>query len=119
MIIHPHANRSRKAIEKMALRHIFSTFLLWYLSKGPVHGYELIKRLEKEEGFRVTSASQLYPMLKALTRQGLVSVEKQMQGRRVRKVYRVTKKGLAHLAEAKRCMRMNPLKLEFLREMVA
>jgi PadR family transcriptional regulator PadR len=119
MIIHPASAKSRKAFEKLAMRHMFSTFLLWYISKGRMYGYELIKRLEDEEGLRVTTASQMYPMLKFLSKQGLVSQEKEMQGRRARKVYQITPKGRALLQEAKKCMHQNPLKLEFLREMVA
>jgi len=119
MIIPPPGTKGRRAFERMAMRHMFSTFLLWYISRGRMHGYELIKRLEQEEGFRVTTASQLYPMLKSLSKQGLVAQEKEMHGKRARKVYRITQKGRAQLQEAKKCMRMSPLKLEFLREMVA
>ena len=119
MIIPPPGMKGRKSFERMALRHMFSTFLLWYISRGRMHGYELIKRLEEEEGFRVITASQLYPMLKSLSKQGLVTQEREMQGRRARKVYRITQKGRVRLQEAKKCMRASPMKLEFLREMVA
>ncbi|MCI0504231.1 PadR family transcriptional regulator [Candidatus Micrarchaeota archaeon] len=119
MNILPPAQKNRKAFERMAMRHMFSAFLLWYISKGRVHGYELIKRLEKEEGFRVTTPSQLYPMLKSLMKQGFVSQEREMRGKRARKVYRITAKGRVLLQDVKKCMRKNPLKLEFLREMVA
>lgn len=108
----------RRAFEKMALRYMFSTFLLWYISKNRTYGYELIKRLDAEEKFRVVSASQMYPMLKSLTKQGLVSVEREMQGRRARKVYRITAAGRAALAKAKKCICVSPLKREFLKEMV-
>jgi PadR family transcriptional regulator, regulatory protein PadR len=119
MLIHPPSAKTRKEFEKLALRHMFSTFLLWFISKHKVHGYELIKRFEKEEGFRVTTASQLYPMLKSLLNQGLLAQEKEMHGLRARKIYRITPKGRALLSEARRCMHQNPLKLEFLREMVS
>lgn len=108
----------RRAFEKMVLRHMLSTFLLWYISKHKTYGYELIKRFDAEEKFRVVSASQLYPLLKSLMKEGLISQEKEMQGRRARKVYRITAAGKLKLAYAKKCMCESPLKREFLREMV-
>jgi DNA-binding PadR family transcriptional regulator len=108
----------RRAFEKKAMRHMFSTFLLWYISKHKTHGYELIKRLDEEERFHVITASQLYPMLKSLLKQGLISQKKEMQGKRARKVYDITGAGRAILAQAKKCMCESPLKRQFLREMV-
>jgi PadR family transcriptional regulator, regulatory protein PadR len=119
MIFSRSSPRSPKSMERLMLRHMFSVFLLWYISKHKAYGYELIKRFDTEKGFRLTTASQLYPMLKGLLRQGLLTQEREMQGRRVRKLYRVTAEGKRALAEAKRCMRQNPLKLEFLREMIS
>jgi DNA-binding PadR family transcriptional regulator len=109
---------SRRTFDKRMMRHMFSTFLLWYISRNRTHGYELIKRLEKEEKFKVIGASQLYPMLKALMRQGLISQKREMQGKRARKVYHITQKGREALQAAKRCMCQSPLKRQFLREMV-
>ncbi|MFH0885109.1 MAG: PadR family transcriptional regulator [Candidatus Micrarchaeota archaeon] len=109
---------NRRAFEKRVMRHMFSTFLLWYISKHRTHGYELIKRLDEEEKFHVITASQLYPMLNSLLKQGLISQERVMQGKRVRKVYNITGAGRAALAQAKKCMCESPLKRQFLREMV-
>lgn len=100
------------------LRHMLSTFLLWFISKKPKHGYEIIKSLESEEGFRAMTASSLYPLLKELTSAGLISQRKEMHGRRARKTYHATEKGLEALRQARMMMRKKPLKRQFLLEMV-
>lgn len=110
--------RGRKDFEKQMLKHMFSTFLLWYISKHKTYGYELMKKLEGEEGFRITGPGQLYPLLKEMTRNGLISQRRELQGRRARKMYSITADGKDALREAKRCMRENPLKRQFLLEMV-
>ncbi len=115
--MHVISPKNRKAFERHIVRHMFPTFLLWYISKHKAHGYGLIKQLESEEGFRVVTASQIYPVLKSLMKRGLISQELAMQGRRARKVYRITRKGAAALAQARECMCRSPLRREFLREM--
>jgi DNA-binding PadR family transcriptional regulator len=108
----------RREFEKQMMRHMLSTFLLWFISKKPTHGYEIIKSLEGEEGFRVMTASQLYPLLKELTKAGLIFQQKEMQGKRARKTYHVTEKGLEALRAARKMMQQKPLKRQFLKEMV-
>ncbi|MEW6721903.1 MAG: PadR family transcriptional regulator [Candidatus Micrarchaeota archaeon] len=105
--------------QKQTMRHMFSAFLLWYISKHRAHGYELIKRLEEEEGARVITASHLYPILKNMTRQGLIAQKREMRGRRARKVYHITPKGREALRGAKKCLHGKPLRRQFLRELVA
>ena len=111
-------SKKRKDFEKHMMRHMFSTFLLWFISKKQIHGYQMIKQLEEEEGFKIITASQLYPILKDLMKQGLIAQKKEMQGQRARKVYTITEKGKAALFDAKKCMCEKPLKRAFLREMV-
>ena len=65
----------------------FNTLLL--LKRGPVHGYELMKELERELG--KVSTSQVYPFLNELERKGYVKVEE--RGARDKKVYSLTNKG--------------------------
>lgn len=113
-----HGIKGGKSFHKQMMRHMLSTFLLWYISKHKTYGYELIKTMEAEEGFRVMTASQIYPILKDLTKRGLVSQDKEMQGRRARKVYHLTEKGRDALQSAKKHMRKSPLRREFLLEMV-
>jgi DNA-binding PadR family transcriptional regulator len=110
--------KGRKEFEKQMLRHLFPVFLLWYISKREVHGYELLKTLEGEEGFRIITASKLYPILKEMTSRGLIAQKKEMQGKRARKIYHITEKGRSVLREARKAMRGRPLKRRFMKEMV-
>ncbi len=111
--------RAKKEFEKHILRHMLPTFILWLISKEPVHGYELIKKIKGDKGVRVANASQIYPILKELTQKGMITQKRALQGRRVRKIYHVTGKGREMFREASRCLRESPLKREFMRELAA
>jgi len=67
----------------------FYTILL--LIEKPKHGYELMKRLEKQIGQKI-SPSQVYPFLRLLEKEGLIKVRE--MGSRDKIVYSLTKKGL-------------------------
>lgn len=109
--------RARKDFGKKMLGHLFSTFMLWLISKEPLHGYELIKRIQDQKHLGAVGPAQVYPVLKGLTKSGLLAHEKAVQGKRVRKVYHITPKGREMLRNARRCLAENPLKRQFLREM--
>lgn len=65
-----------------------NTLLL--LSKGRIHGYEIIKSLEHSLGASI-SASQVYPFLGLLKRKGYIKFSR--TGGRERKEYAFTAKG--------------------------
>jgi transcriptional regulator len=73
--------------------------VLSLLEKGPMHGYEIAKRVEQETGgvlkFDVAS---LYPLLYRMEKQGWVSAEWQDSdsGRR-RRCYKLTREGKKQL----------------------
>ena len=113
------ANTQKGDFDRQLLRQMLHTFILWIISKGRIHGYELIKRLEDEKGFKVVPASQLYPVLKDMAKKGLISQAKEMHGKRARKVYHITSAGRRMLGEAKRCLHASALKRQFLLEMVS
>jgi DNA-binding PadR family transcriptional regulator len=111
--------KAGEGFHKQMARHMFSAFLLWYFSKHEGHGYELLKKIEAEEGgLKVITASQLYPLLKDMTKQGLLRQTKAMQGKRARKIYQLTDKGREALRDIRRKMHAKPLRRQFLREMV-
>jgi len=119
-----HAVHSRCAgtgadFERQILKHMLHTFMLWVISKGDTHGYELLKKLQDEKGLRMVSASQLYPILKDMVNEGLISKKNEMHGKRVRKVYHITSKGRQMLRDARRYLCASPLKRKFMKEMVA
>lgn len=70
--------------------------LLKLLLEGPMHGYEMMKKLEeKTEGFYVPSPGSIYPTLQLLEDQGYVTVEK----REEKKLYCITDAGRNYLKE--------------------
>ena len=81
--------------------------VLGLLHESPLHGYELRKRLDVLIGAlrRRISFGSLYPALRDLQAQGLISqsdaaaVLPSLAGRRARVVYQLTDAGAAHLRE--------------------
>ena len=69
--------------------------LLGLLSQGPLHGYELRKRLMAIFGpFRALSFSVLYPQLKRMVISEVIEAKEiGVTSRRTRIVYTITKKG--------------------------
>ncbi|MBU0526994.1 PadR family transcriptional regulator [Candidatus Micrarchaeota archaeon] len=113
-----HKPKSPKDTEKVFLREIFSVLLLWLISKKEVHGYELMKMLDEDGGFALVASSKIYPLLAQLTKKGLISSKTRMQGKRARKSYSITSKGLLHIKKSKKCLHESKLKSQFLMEML-
>lgn len=70
--------------------------ILKVLSKGPNHGYGILKELETlTGGCCVPTFGTIYPNLKELTQNGYaeVSEDKQLKGGQKRKVYKLTPQG--------------------------
>ena len=85
----------RMLMEKMAktdikVNNLIKLNILLLLSKGKVHGYEVIKVLEQNLGVKI-SASQVYPFLGLLKRQGHIDYSK--TDKRDKKDYFLTKQG--------------------------
>lgn len=69
----------------------FNKFLaLVLLRKGPKHGYEIMKQVEKKGGNKI-APSQIYPFLNEMKTDGLVEFKK--SDLRDKKVYNLTDKG--------------------------
>ena len=74
--------------------------ILRMLSEEPMHGYELMKRMEEyTEGHWIPSHSLLYNTLSNLESNGLVSSQKDFKGEVERTVYSITGEGKTHLDE--------------------
>jgi len=75
--------------------------LLGLLSQGPLHGYELRKRLTAIFGpFRALSFSVLYPQLKRMVISEVIEAKEiGVTSRRTRIVYTITKKGVKRFEE--------------------
>lgn len=66
--------------------------ILWLLSQGPRHGYELIKEVKRLTGQKL-KPSMVYPLLHWLEDEGFVVSEWIKKGGRNLRCYRLTKKG--------------------------
>ncbi|OYT47188.1 hypothetical protein B6U79_04470 [Candidatus Bathyarchaeota archaeon ex4484_231] len=68
--------------------------VLFALTKGPAHGYELMKYIEELTlGLLTPKAGALYPALKKLEENKLIKGTWKTQGKRRIKVYEITRKG--------------------------
>lgn len=71
--------------------------VLKILSRGPMHGYAILKEVESiTAGCCVSTFGTIYPLLKELTRNGyaVVNEDKQLKGAQKRRVYTLTPLGV-------------------------
>jgi len=90
-------------IDKSLLSGSTTMLVLSLLSREEMYGYQMIMELGKRSNQTfVLKEGTLYPILHALEAERLVTVEeKTTEGGRMRKYYRITKKGLKALEERK------------------
>jgi len=74
--------------EKIVPRGFLKSYILRLLRSGPKHGYNIIKSIENETGWK-PSPGGIYPTLHELEKRGLIIKSK--EGRR--KYYKLTKDG--------------------------
>ncbi|UYN97872.1 MAG: helix-turn-helix transcriptional regulator [Enhydrobacter sp.] len=73
--------------------------VLHHASQGPIFGLWIIEEL-REHGYRL-SPGTVYPMLHGMETKGYLRSTETRQGRRTRRLYRLTPLGRAALKEAK------------------
>ncbi len=71
--------------------------ILKMLSERPMHGYGIMGELENTYGIPHPSPGTVYPILASLRRSGLI--ERVGEGKRDKRLYRTTEKGLEYLRE--------------------
>ncbi len=102
-----------------AIRGIFEIYTLWALSKKKMHGYELMKAMTHGQAADVkASPATIYPMLDSLAKKGLIAYKKEATGKRMRKVYYTTPKGLTYIKMAKKYFFQRGLRKKFFEEML-
>lgn len=85
----------------LAKKGMVRLLILEALSKGPAHGYEIIKRIEsKFMGIYTPSPGIIYPNLRYLEEEGYLESEEE-DGRRI---YTITEKGIGHLKEKREAL---------------
>lgn len=77
--------------------------VLHHASQGPIFGLWIIEEL-REHGYRL-SPGTLYPMLHAMETKGYLRSTEVRQGKRSRRLYRITPAGKSALARAKKKVR--------------
>ena len=71
--------------------------ILLVLLREPTHGYQVVKILE-EQGLLTRSATQVYRKLRDMEKEGLLECAWEVEeGRRPRKVYRLSERGREYL----------------------
>jgi len=91
------------AIDKSLLTGSTTMLILKLLDGTDMYGYQMIDELSKQSNnvFKL-KAGTLYPLLHTLEQKDLLtSYEETADNARVRKYYRITKKGRKHLHEKK------------------
>ncbi|HEX6309838.1 MAG TPA: helix-turn-helix transcriptional regulator [Longimicrobiales bacterium] len=81
-------------------RHVHELLVLAQLKRGPLHGYELARRIRvRSAGAVVLQHGTLYPILHRLERQRLIRSEWRETGERRRRTYFITHAGASHLRD--------------------
>ncbi len=96
------ARKFDEKIIKSFMRGFGKTMILWMISKEKIHGYEIMRRLEKFyslEGahcrIKPPGPSVVYPVLHDLEKKGLIKGSWDMQGEKRVKYYEITPLGEA------------------------
>ncbi len=92
-------------------------FLIWRLKKKPTHCYSLLDEI-KDCGMVFVKPSTLYLVLAKLEKAGLVKSEVRQAGKRTRRVYAATPKGMAVFEKVKK-EKVKGLLREYLAELLS
>lgn len=69
-------------------------YILSVLSKGPLHGYGVLKEIkDKSEGCCTITPGTIYPVLRELERDGFIVSSRAVTGGRIRVTYELTDRG--------------------------
>lgn len=91
-------------VDKSLLKGNTKMLIMSIIDSGSKYGYEIIKELEERSyGSFVLKEGTLYPILHDLEREELIiSSTYKMENNRIRKYYKITKKGKAYLYNKKK-----------------
>jgi DNA-binding PadR family transcriptional regulator len=81
-----------KEIQVKLTKGLLEMIVLQFLSKNPMHGYQIIKHIRKTFGVYF-GPSTIYPLLNTLEKKKFVKSEWDMEGERPRKTYFLTAEG--------------------------
>jgi len=81
------------------LRGYMGLLVLKVVNECPTHAYGLLKKLREITGHEELSVGVLYPILRVLMREGLITVRVDRVSGRERKLYYITEEGRKFLIE--------------------
>lgn len=92
---HPHGDPDfRSPVFQGIIRGMLPWYLLTLLSEGPLHALKMISLMsEMSHGVWKPSPGSVYPILRRLEKQGLITGQWQRNKAAPRRVYRLTQKG--------------------------
>jgi PadR family transcriptional regulator PadR len=86
----------KKEIVQHITKNLLDIQILALINREPTWGYKIKKQIEAFSGLKIRHGA-LYPLLRKLENRGLITSQKQQQGKRTRKVYALTEKGKAYV----------------------
>lgn len=86
----------KKEIVQHITKNLLDIQILHIINKQPTWGYKIKKQIEATSGLKIRHGA-LYPLLKKLEEKGLITSQKQQQGKRTRKIYTTTQKGKTYI----------------------
>jgi PadR family transcriptional regulator PadR len=86
----------KKEIVQHITKNLLDIQILTLITKEPTWGYKIKKQIEAFSGLKIRHGA-LYPLLKKLENKGLITSQKQQQGKRTRKIYTTTEKGKTYI----------------------
>jgi DNA-binding PadR family transcriptional regulator len=86
----------KKEIVQRITRNLLDIQILRLIQAQPMWGYRIKKQVETRFGVRLRHGV-LYPLLNELERKDFLKSQSQLQGRRVRKVYTLTRRGIEYV----------------------
>jgi DNA-binding PadR family transcriptional regulator len=86
----------KKEIVQHITKNLLDIQILTLINKEPAWGYKIKKQIEAFSGLKIRHAA-LYPLLRKLENKGLIKSQKQQHGKRIKKMYTLTRKGKTYI----------------------
>lgn len=120
-------NKTPQKLIKHFSNGITHNLMLWIISKEPIHGYGIMKKLDDFFNFEDSdcemniNSSKVYPILSKMEKGGLITGEWKINENNKRvKYYSITDDGkvvLKHIQEHMRAVLNNPTWLDYIEDM--
>ncbi len=86
----------KKEIVQRITKNLLDIQILRLINMEPMWGYKIKKQIEATTGIKLRHGA-LYPLLNRIEREGFLTSQKQKQGKRAKKLYKLTQKGKQYI----------------------